>query len=188
MDLVKGETITKYCDRHTLSTKERLDLFIPVCHAVQHAHQKGIIHRDLKPSNILVMLTDGKPLPKVIDFGIAKATTGTLTEKTLYTQQGQLIGTPEYMSPEQAEMGGLDVDTTTDVYSLGVVLYELLTGSLPFDSGRSPQERLRGDPADPAGGRATETEHEGEHTWRGVKGGGEVPPHRRSQSHASAQG
>jgi serine/threonine protein kinase len=133
MDLVKGEPITKYCDRHNLSTKERLGLFIPVCAAVQHAHQKGIIHRDLKPSNILVSLSDGSPLPKVIDFGIAKATTGTLTEKTLHTQQGQLIGTPAYMSPEQAEMGGLDVDTRTDVYSLGVVLYELLAGVLPFD-------------------------------------------------------
>jgi serine/threonine protein kinase len=133
MDLVKGESITEYCDRHTLSTKERLELFLSVCRAVQHAHQKGIIHRDIKPSNILVTLTDGKPTPKVIDFGIAKATTATLTEKTLYTVQGQLIGTPVYMSPEQAEMSGLDVDTRTDIYSLGVVLYELLAGAPPFD-------------------------------------------------------
>jgi serine/threonine protein kinase/Flp pilus assembly protein TadD len=133
MDLVKGEPITEYCDRHTLSTRERLDLFIPVCRAVQHAHQKGIIHRDLKPSNILVTTSDGKPVPKVIDFGIAKATTATLTEKTLFTQQGQLIGTPAYMSPEQAEVGPLDVDTRSDVYSLGVILYELLAGVPPFD-------------------------------------------------------
>jgi len=133
MDLVQGEPITDYCDRHTLSTRERLSLFVQVCHAVQHAHQKGIIHRDLKPSNILVTLTDGKPLPKVIDFGIAKATTAPLTDRTLYTQQGQLIGTPAYMSPEQAEIGPLDVDTRSDIYSLGVVLYELLAGALPFD-------------------------------------------------------
>ncbi len=134
MELVKGEPITTYCDRHNLSLRDRLALFIPVCHAVQHAHHKGIIHRDLKPSNVLVMISDDKPVPKVIDFGIAKATAAALTEKTLFTEQGQLIGTPEYMSPEQAEMGGLDVDTRTDVYSLGVVLYELLTGALPFDA------------------------------------------------------
>jgi serine/threonine protein kinase/tetratricopeptide (TPR) repeat protein len=133
MDLVKGEPITDYCDRRALSTRERLQLFIPVCHAVQHAHQKGIIHRDLKPSNILVTLTDGQPVPKVIDFGIAKATTAPLTDLTLHTQQGQVIGTPAYMSPEQAEMGPLDLDTRSDIYSLGVVLYELLAGAPPFD-------------------------------------------------------
>jgi serine/threonine protein kinase len=134
MDLVKGVPITEYCEKHALSIRERLELFVPVCQAVQHAHQKGIIHRDLKPSNVLVTVGDGSPPhPKVIDFGIAKATTATLTERTIYTQQGQLMGTPAYMSPEQAEMGALDVDTRTDIYSLGVVLYELLCGSLPFD-------------------------------------------------------
>jgi WD40 repeat protein/serine/threonine protein kinase len=132
MELVKGISITKYCDKNTLTTKERLDLFIQVCNAVQHAHQKGIIHRDIKPSNVMVTLHDGKPVPKVIDFGIAKATSHRLTEKTLFTQYAQMIGTPEYMSPEQAEMSGLDVDTRTDIYSLGVLLYELLTGVTPF--------------------------------------------------------
>jgi eukaryotic-like serine/threonine-protein kinase len=116
-----------------LTTRERLDLFIPVCNAVHHAHQKGIIHRDLKPSNIMVTLHDSQPVPMVIDFGIAKATNQRLTERTAFTRYAEMIGTPEYMSPEQAEMSGLDVDTRTDVYSLGVVLYELLTGALPFD-------------------------------------------------------
>jgi non-specific serine/threonine protein kinase/serine/threonine-protein kinase len=132
MELVKGEAITDYCNRCTLTTRERLQLMVPVCHAVQHAHQKGIIHRDLKPSNILVALSDLRPVPKVIDFGIAKATNVALTEKTLYTLQGQLIGTPAYMSPEQAEMSGLDVDARTDVYALGIILYELLAGVPPF--------------------------------------------------------
>ncbi len=134
MELVKGEPITDYCNRHDLDITQRINLLIQVARAVQHAHQKGIIHRDIKPSNILVTLVDGKPVPKVIDFGIAKATTGPLTEHTIYTREGQLIGTPEYMSPEQAEMSGLDIDTRTDVYALGVLLYELLTGVLPFDS------------------------------------------------------
>src|SRR5204863_3254253 len=117
------------------STPERLELFVRVCQAVQHAHQKGIIHRDLKPSNILVTVVDGAPVPKVIDFGIAKATSNQpLTDKTLFTAFEQFIGTPAYMSPEQAEMSGVDVDTRTDVYSLGVVLYELLTGRTPFDA------------------------------------------------------
>jgi len=134
MELVSGMPITAYCDRYKLTTRERLELFIQVCQAVQHAHQKGVIHRDLKPSNILVIVQDGRPVPKVIDFGIAKATQHSLTVSTLYTEQGQMIGTPEYMSPEQAEMSGLDVDTRTDIYSLGVMLYELLVGELPFDS------------------------------------------------------
>jgi WD40 repeat protein/serine/threonine protein kinase len=132
MELVKGVPINQYCDKNHLPTKERLQLFIAVCQAIHHAHQKGVIHRDIKPSNILVTLHDGKPVPKVIDFGIAKATNQKLTEKTLFTHFAQMIGTPAYMSPEQAEMSGLDVDTRTDVYSLGVLLYELLTGTTPF--------------------------------------------------------
>jgi serine/threonine protein kinase/tetratricopeptide (TPR) repeat protein len=133
MEYIEGLPITEYCDREKLDVRQRLRLFQQVCHAVQHAHQKGIIHRDLKPSNILVTVTGGEPLVKVIDFGIAKALAEPLTQKTLYTQQGQFIGTPDYMSPEQAEMDAQGVDTRSDVYSLGVVLYELLTGVLPFD-------------------------------------------------------
>jgi tetratricopeptide (TPR) repeat protein len=133
MEYVKGEPITAYCDRHRLRTAQRLELFMQVCEGVQHAHQKGIIHRDLKPSNVLVMIQDDHPVPKIIDFGVAKATAQHLTERTLFTELGVLIGTPEYMSPEQAEMGGLDIDTRTDIYALGVLLYELLTGALPFD-------------------------------------------------------
>src|SRR5215204_2847461 len=132
MELVRGVPITDYCDANNLTTRERLGLFVQVCHAVQHAHTKGVIHRDLKPSNILVTLHDGVPVPKVIDFGIAKATGGApqqLTEKTLFTHFAQMVGTPLYMSPEQAELSGLDVDTRSDVYSLGVLLYELLTGT-----------------------------------------------------------
>jgi serine/threonine protein kinase/tetratricopeptide (TPR) repeat protein len=133
MELVRGIKITHYCDEQNLATKARLDLFIQVCHAVQHAHQKGIIHRDLKPSNILVASDDGIPVPKIIDFGIAKATQGRLTDQTLFTAFEQFIGTPAYMSPEQAQLTMQDVDTRTDIYSLGVLLYELLTGKTPFD-------------------------------------------------------
>jgi WD40 repeat protein/serine/threonine protein kinase len=134
MELVRGIKITDYCDQNNLPTLGRLALFIKICQAIQHAHQKGIIHRDIKPSNILVTLHDGVPVPKVIDFGIAKATEGRLTDATVYTQLHQFIGTPAYMSPEQAEMSGLDIDTRSDIYSLGVLLYELLTGKTPFDA------------------------------------------------------
>lgn len=132
MELVHGVPITKYCDDNHLTPRERLELFVPVCQAIQHAHQKGIIHRDIKPSNVMVTLYDGKPVPKVIDFGVAKATEQKLTERTLFTQYGTMIGTLEYMSPEQAEMSALGVDTRSDIYSLGVLLYELLTGSTPL--------------------------------------------------------
>jgi tetratricopeptide (TPR) repeat protein/serine/threonine protein kinase len=139
MELVKGVPFTRYCDEHRLTPRQRLELFVPVCQAVQHAHQKGIIHRDLKPSNVLVTLYDGVPVPKVIDFGIAKATAQNLTERSLCTEVGQVVGTLEYMSPEQADLGQIDIDTRSDIYSLGVLLYELLTGTTPLE-----RKRLRG--------------------------------------------
>src|SRR5262245_39263598 len=138
MELVHGVPITQFCDDRKLTPRERLELFVPVCQAIQHAHQKGIIHRDVKPSNVLVTTSDDRPVPKVIDFGVAKAIEQRLTDKTMFTQFGALVGTLEYMSPEQAEMNAFGVDTRSDIYSLGVLLYELLTGTTPLE-----QQRLR---------------------------------------------
>jgi serine/threonine protein kinase len=138
MELVRGESITKYCDVTHLSVRDRLTLFIQVCRAVQHAHHKGVIHRDIKPSNVLVCMQDGRPMSKVIDFGLAKALHQKLAEQSMYTEVGAVLGTLEYMSPEQAELSAMDVDTRTDVYALGVLLYELLAGTTPLD-----RERLR---------------------------------------------
>jgi len=138
MEYVNGVPITAYCDKHKLTTEQRLELFVRVCEGVQHAHQRAILHRDLKPSNVLVSEVDGKAGPRIIDFGVAKATAQRLTPDTLYTQLGSVVGTPAYMSPEQADSGGIDVDTRTDVYSLGVVLYELLVGALPLDFTNTP--------------------------------------------------
>ncbi|HEV3025601.1 MAG TPA: serine/threonine-protein kinase, partial [Pirellulales bacterium] len=139
MELVKGVPITKYCDELRLSLRERLALFVPVCQAIQHAHQKGIIHRDIKPSNVMIAMQDGKPVSKVIDFGVAKALHRRLTDESLYTDIGQIVGTLEYMSPEQAELSPLDIDTRADVYAVGALLYELLTGTTPLDRKRTRQ-------------------------------------------------
>src|SRR5262249_14415492 len=136
MELVRGVPITEYCDQNQATVLERLELFLHVCQAVQHAHQKGVIHRDIKPSNVLIMSPDGQPLVKVIHFRVAKAIGQQLTDKTIYTQFTQMVGTPLYMSPEQAGLSGLDIDTRSDIYSLGVLLYELLTGTTPFDNER----------------------------------------------------
>jgi serine/threonine protein kinase len=144
MELVRGVKITEYCDGSELDTQQRLKLFIQVCQAIQHAHQKGVIHRDIKPSNILVTIIDGLPVPKVIDFGIAKAVAGRLTDNTIFTAFEQFVGTPAYMSPEQAVMSGVDVDTRSDIYSLGVLLYELLTGRTPFETKELLERGLEG--------------------------------------------
>ncbi len=136
MELVRGVPITEFCDKNHATTEERLKLFVSVCHAIQHAHHKGVIHRDIKPSNVMVTLNDGTPVVKMIDFGVAKATAQRLTEKTLFTSYGQMVGTPAYMSPEQASMSLVDVDTRSDIYSLGVLLYELLTGTTPIEAAR----------------------------------------------------
>src|SRR5262249_53784454 len=180
MELIEGVPITAYCDEARLPLRQRLELFVPVCQAVQHAHQKGVIHRDLKPSNVRVAQSDGKPVPKVIDFGVAKATGQQLTEESLHTGFGAVVGTLEYMSPEQASLNPLDVDTRSDVYALGVLLYELLAGSPPFSRREHEQAggvgKLRGlrEPAPPTpqegapgGGFAPGAPHRG-------RGGGEV--------------
>jgi non-specific serine/threonine protein kinase/serine/threonine-protein kinase len=183
MEYVRGETITQYCDRHRLSIRERLRLFAELCDGVHHAHQKGIIHRDLKPSNILVTVQGDRPVPRIIDFGIAKAIAQPLTDGTLLTELGALIGTPEYMSPEQADLTSLDVDTRTDVYSLGVILYELLTGKLPFD-----MQKLRAAGLDEL--RRTIREKEAPRPSTRVKqeeGSEDVAANRRTDAHKLAQ-
>ncbi len=174
MELVRGVPITEYCDVNRLDAEDRMKLFVTACLAIQHAHQKGIIHRDIKPSNVMVTLQDGRPVAKVIDFGIAKATEQKLTEKTLFTAYGQMIGTPAYMSPEQAEMGEVDVDTRSDIYSLGVLLYELLTGTTPIAFDAAAIRGLRRDPAADPRGEPAAAELAAEHAGRGRdRAGGE---------------
>jgi eukaryotic-like serine/threonine-protein kinase len=173
MELVPGRPVTEFCDVHRLAVKQRLELFIHICEGVQHAHQKGVIHRDIKPSNVLVEMRDGGPVPKIIDFGVAKATTRTLNERAARTEIGQLVGTPEYMSPEQAEMANLDIDTRTDVYSLGVLLYELLVGALPFgtptDALSIDEVRRRIREEDPAPPSARARQLKGDLDWITLK-------------------
>ena len=187
MELVKGIPITRFCDERRLTLRERLELAIPVCQAVQHAHQKGIIHRDLKPSNVLIALYDGKPVPKVIDFGVAKATGPRLTDQTLYTEFGAVVGTLEYMSPEQAELNQLDIDTRSDIYSLGVLLYELLTGSTPLERKRLKAGGVpRNAAGDPRGGVAA-AEHAALDD-RGAAVDRGVPAHRAAEAERAGAG
>ena len=182
MELVKGVPITEFCDTHKLETRERLGLFVALCQAVQHAHQKGVIHRDIKPSNVLVEMHDVVPVPKVIDFGVAKAMGQHLTDKTLYTALVQMIGTPQYMSPEQAGQSSIDVDTRSDVYSLGVLLYELLDREHAVRERRAAQGGSRRDAADHSRSRSAPSQHANQHTRRkSVVDGDGLPPSRAAQ-------